>query len=318
MFIDRNGNVNKTAVIGVGGGLVLAAALVFGGSPVVKLDQTELGIDYSFGKMTTEKTADLRQPGLNFKIPFVQDIRRVKISQQQRNYEAVATYTKDNQKITASVSVFFRVPSDKMLDIYKNNPDWETKLETAIESSYKNALGKEEAQSVAQNREIIMSKVTSETKKEVAELLGIEVTQVLLPNYDFNKEFDIAVADAANAKAELSKKQTMLEQQKVDAMTAVAKANGERDSAKARAEGEAFAIEATVSAQAKGALLLKEAEAKGFEAIVNAIGRENMDAYLKTSKWKGEGSLVPMVSGSGTSTIVDARQAAIPALGGPK
>jgi regulator of protease activity HflC (stomatin/prohibitin superfamily) len=308
--------VNKKAVAGVGVGAALAASLVFGGSPVVQIDQTQVGIDYSLGRMTTQDVSQLRQPGLNFKLPFVQEIRKVTVSQQQRGYKEVATYTKDNQKITASLSVFFRVPVSQMIEIYKNNPDWELKLETAIENSYKNALGKEEAQFVAQNREEIMRKVTEETRSEVGRLLGIEITQVLMPNYDFNKEFETAVADAANAKAELSKKQTQLEQERIDAQKAVVRAQGERDSAKAKAEGDAYAIEANARAQAQGTLLQKEAEAKGYQAIVDAIGKENMDTYLRTNKWNGTGGLVPLVNGGGNSTILDARQPSqpVPAL----
>jgi membrane protease subunit HflC len=312
LFRDRNGNLNTKTVVGVFGVAALGVASLMGGSPIVQIDQSQVGIDYSLGRMTTENVAQLRQPGLNFKLPFVQDIRKVNITQQQRDYTGVATYTKDNQKITANLSVFFRVPTGKIVEIYKNNPDWESKLEAAIENSYKNALGKEEAQFVAQNREEIMKKVTTETQTEVNRLLGIEITQVLMPNYDFNKEFDVAVADAANAKAELSKKQTLLEQQRVDAQTAVAKAQGEPDSAKAKAEGDAYAIEATAKAQANGIRLQKEAEAAGFKAIVDAVGKENIDTYLKTNKWKGEGTLVPMVSGQGVSPIVDLRAA--PAL----
>ena len=258
------------------------------------LDETERGLDYQFGKMATVDASQLRSQGLSFKLPWT-SVTKVGVDLQHRDYENVVTYTKDNQVITAKLAVMFKIPQDHIVNIYKNNPDWESKLERTILDATKAALGKQEAQNVSQNREAIMKEVTQEAKDKVGALLGLEIVAVQLPNYDFDDEFEKAVSSAANAKAELNRKQTELEQQKVEAQKTIVNADAASTAAKKTADGASYATQINA-----------EAQAKGFERISNAIGREHMNTYLLTQKWNGS---VPTVSG-GSGTILDMRQIA--------
>ena len=286
-----------TAVAGLG---------IAGGSFTI-LDETERGIDYRLGKMVTQDISELRPQGFSLKTPFLTSVKKVDISLQQRNYTEVETYTKDNQVITANLSVFFTIPSEKIVSIYKNNPDWEQKLEITVLDAAKSALGKQEAQNVAQNREEIMKTVTEDTRRQVSALLGIQVSEVKLPEFVFDADFEKSVADAARAKADLNRKQTELEQQRVEKDKTVVDAEARNEAAKLDADAEAYRLQKEKEGEAKGKLALAEAEAKGFQQIVGAIGQENIDTYLKTSKWNGD---VPQVSGSEGGTIVDLRASA--------
>jgi regulator of protease activity HflC (stomatin/prohibitin superfamily) len=278
---------------------------------VVTIDQTERGLDYKFREMMTQDAGQLRQPGLSFKLPFVSSVKPINIALQQRDYENVMTYTKDNQVIDARLSVMFRIPEGKIIEIYSNNPDWESKLEKAVLDSAKSAFGRQEAQNVAQNREKIMEEVTQETAAKVRDLLGLEVQSVLMPNFDFDDAFEHAVSQAANAKAELNRKQTELEQQKVEKEKTIVNAEASAEAQKKAADAEAYQISMKAKADADGLLLRKEAEAAGFQKVVNAIGKDNIDVYLITGTWDGKGNIVPTVNGSGGGgTIVDLRQIA--------
>lgn len=283
-----------------------AAALVVGAGSFTILDETERGIDYRLGKMVTQDVGELRPQGFSLKTPFLTSVKKVNVSLQQRDYKEVETYTKDNQVINANLSVFFTIPSEKIVAIYKNNPDWEQKLETTVLDAAKSALGKQEAQNVAQNREEIMKTVTDDTRRQVSALLGIQVQEVKLPNFTFDDAFEKAVASAANAKAVLNQKQTELDQQRVEKDKTIVDAEAKNEAAKLAADAEAYRLQKEKEAEARGKLALAEAEAKGFNQIVQAIGRENIDTYLKTSKWDGA---EPQVLGGG-STIVDVRGAA--------
>jgi len=298
-----------------------AAALVTGAGSFTILDETERGIDYRLGKMVTENAGELRQPGFSLKTPFFTSVKKVDVALQSRDYENVETYTKDNQVITAKLSVMFRIPQDKLVEIYKNNPDWEAKLERTVFDAAKSALGKQEAQNVAQNREEIMKGVTDDTNRQVKTLLGLEIVAVKLPDFSFDDDFEKSVASAARSKADLNRKETELEQQRVEKQKTIVDAEAKNESAKLAADAEAYRLQKEKEAEAKGKLALAEAEAKGFNQIVQAIGRENIDTYLKTSKWDGA---EPQVLGGG-STIVDVRgaaaatkRAAAPAPAAPK
>lgn len=283
------------------------AGLGLAGGSFTILDETERGIDYRLGKMVTSDVSELRPQGFSLKTPFLTSVKKVDISLQQRNYSQVETYTKDNQVITANLSVFFTIPTERIVAIYKNNPDWEQKLETTVLDAAKSALGKQEAQNVAQNREEIMKTVTEDTRRQVSALLGIQVSEVKLPEFVFDSDFEKSVADAARAKADLNRKQTELEQQRVEKDKTVVNAEARNEAAKLDADAEAYRLQKEKEGEAIGKLALAEAEAKGFRQIVESIGRENMDTYLKTSRWNGE---VPQVSGSEGGTIIDLRTAA--------
>jgi len=291
-----------------------AAALVAGAGSFTILDETERGIDYNLGKMSTQSVEDLRQPGFSLKTPFFTSVKKVDISLQQRDYENIETYTKDNQVINAKLSVFFTLPTEKLVQIYKNSPDWEQKLETTVLDAAKSALGRQEAQNVALNREEIMKSVTEDTRRQVSQLLGIQVQEVKLPDFSFDEDFEASVATAARAKADLNRKETELEQQRVEKNKTIVDAEAKNEAAKLAADAEAYRLQKEREAEAKGKLAIATAEAEGFEKIVKSIGRENIDTYLQTSKWKGD---VPQVSGAAGGTIVDLRTVA-PAATAPK
>lgn len=284
---------HTTRKVGAIGAALLSLFTVFGSATV--MPETSRGVDYRFGKITTVDTAQLRKPGLNFKTPFVDSIIKIPIDLQHRDYENVDTYTKDNQIIHAKLAVMFKIPEGEILRVLRNNPDWESKLERAVLASFKDALGHEEAQNVAQNREKVMKAVSDETQLKVRELLGFEVTQVLMPNFDFDDDFEKAVSTAANAKADLNRKQTELEQEKVEAQKKIAQADGAAQSTRKTADANAYRIDVESKSQAEA-----------YNRISQAVGPGNMGTYLTTSKWNGT---VPSVSG-GSGTVVDMRQLA--------
>lgn len=261
----------------IGLGAAFAAVCTIPGAIVVT-DETERRATYTMGKLDTQDASDLRQPGPSMKIPFFQSTKALRVDQQDVTYNEVSTYTKDNQVITAKLTVIYRIPEDQIPNILRNNPDYMSKMEQTVLDAAKSALGQQEAQNVSQNREKIMLEVTQQTQRQVKSLLGIQVVAVKMPNFDFDKAFENAVSDASNAKAALNKKRTELEQANVDAE-------------KRRVEADAAAYETRIKA---------EEEAKGFEKIAAAVGRENMDTYLTTKVWNGQ---TPVVTGG--SSIVD-------------
>lgn len=313
MAYDRDDNpVQKILnVKTIGTALAGLAALVTVANTVVITGETERGVDYQFGKITSQE-GQLRQPGLSLKIPYMQSVQKMRVDQQKADFGNVQTYTRDNQVITASLSILFKTPEGSLLHILRNNPDYKDQMEKIVMDVVKSELGKQDAQNIASNREAIMKNVSIAVAKNVKDLLNIEVIDVQMPNFDFDESFENAVADAANAKAELSKKKTELEQQEVEKAKTIVNAEAAAAKKKLDADAAAYEKEVTYQADAKGRLALAQAEAKGFNEIASSIGRDNMDVYMQTKAWDGK---LPTVSG-GASTILDARTVA-PAIAGP-
>lgn len=296
---------NKKLLRQIFAGVAAVAILGTGFSSFTTLQQTERGLNYQFGKMETQDAAQLRGPGFSLKAPWT-SVTKVDIALQQVDLKDVETYTKDNQLIKASLSVFYKLPPSEIVNIYKSNPNYEDKMEKTVLDAAKSALGKVEAQNVAQNRDAIMKQVTLETAERVKDLLGIDVVAVKMPNFDFNDEFDKAVAQAANAKAVLNRKQTELQQQEVEKQKTIVNAQATAQATKLQADADAYQQEVKLEAQAKGKLAIQLAQAQGLEKVKNAVGEQNMSTYLVTQAWNGA---TPVVKGGG-GTILDMRQVA--------
>jgi membrane protease subunit HflC len=312
VFQNKEGLISIPKIVGTVA--ISLGALTTAWNSFVVIEQTERGIDYRMGKMTTENAAQLRQPGLSLKTPFLTSVTKVRVDLQDRVYPKQETFTKDNQTIHSDLAVTFRIPEGNLVSIFKNNPDFESKLENTVLNGTKALFGQQEAQNIAQNRGEIVKSITEETQKEVAQLLGIEVVKVQLPNFDFDKQFKKAVADAANAKAVLNQKQTELEQQKVERDKTGVNAEGAATKQRLEAEAAAYATKQAAdasayktttesTAQAEANLRLSAAEATGYKRISAAIGPGNVSTYIKTKQWDGAYPKV-MSSGGGSPIIV--------------
>ena len=292
MFNDKFNTNDKTEASNLKKYLKLGAysltGLIIAWNSFVTIDETQVGIDYTFGKLTTKSTEDLRTPGFNPKFPWT-TVKKVRVDLQHMDIKEMRTNTKDNQQITMDNTVFFKLAKNQVINIYRNNPDWDSKLESGVISSVKSALGQTEAEKVAFQRDKIMMDVTKETQHQIKQSLGIDVQQVLMPNYDFDKPYQNAVSGAAIQKAELVKKQTQLEQSSIDAKRTIVGAQAKADAERIAADAQAYVTTKT-----------KDAEAAGFSRVQSVIGMQNMATYLTTSRWNGVGPVAV-----GTANISD-------------
>lgn len=312
-FSDNDGNFSlsntfKVVATALTGITMLGAAL----GSFTMLDETERGIDYQFGEMMTKDASELRQQGFSLKAPWT-TVRKMDISLQQQNLEEVVTYTKDNQTITATLAVMFKLPVQDLIKINKENPDWEAKLETTVLDAAKSALGESDAAVIAQSREKIMANVTKETAEKVKTLLGIEIVDIKMPNFDFEEAFEKSVAKAADEKATLTGMNTQLEQERVTKEKAIVIAEGKAQAVKLAADADAYASKVKMENEATGKLALAKAQAEGFNKIVDAIGRDNIQTYLNSEAWKSGGAKMPetlVTGGNATALISPAVKAA--------
>ncbi|PZQ47874.1 MAG: hypothetical protein DI551_02615 [Micavibrio aeruginosavorus] len=265
----------------------LAGLSVIMGS-AYSVDETQRGLEYQMGKLVTTNQNDIVKPGLNFKIPFVQSVKKFPVSFQQMNLQDVQTYTKDNQVITANLSYLYRAPESSLIRLARENPDWEAKMQTAVIDSVKGALGQYDATAVALNRNAIMAAVTKQVSNKVRGLYGIEVRDVQMTNFDFSDAFEKGVERASQAKNDQIRKRTELENARIDAQKKVVDATATADASRLSTDAEAYKSRT-----------IKEAEADGFKVISAAIGQQNMKDYLYTQKWKGN---VPAVQGGNSIT----------------
>ena len=90
-------------------GVAVLGLMFFGGSYFV-VPQTDVAFVKRFGKVVSPQTGPL-QPGLHFKIPFIDESDRIRITTDTFELPEKKAFTKDTQEITLRVGVTYRVPT---------------------------------------------------------------------------------------------------------------------------------------------------------------------------------------------------------------
>lgn len=300
---DGHDRDNKPAVsvgkkLAIGASALVAAIFAVDGWTII--DQKERGLDYRMGKLTTQETKDIRQPGINFKLPIFQSIRKHTVTLQEITLPDESIYTKDSQEIKGTVSVQFTVPEEKLIHIAKTNPDYKAIMITNVKQALKDAFGKTEATNIASNRDEVMLRASENVKESVNESLGLQVARVQLPNFEFEDTFKKSIASAMGMKAEAEKAKLAVAKAESEANSAIQNARGIAESTKLQAEADFFKAQKT----ADGELYKLQKASEGQTRLSSAIGKENLASYWFNQTWNGE---LPKVSGGSSVTMMDAQ-----------
>jgi regulator of protease activity HflC (stomatin/prohibitin superfamily) len=228
---------------------------------------------------TWGKFSYVAEPGLNWKVPFVQsaypirtDIRTLTPNEQK----GVNTYTVDNQEVDIYFNLFYRVPPANVGFIYENAQDYRERLFNIAVDRLKSEMGKVNVAHVAEQRGIIRDKIKAVLLND-AKVLGVDVTDFQLTNIEYTKGFKTAVEQAVTARQMIETREREAAQEKQVAERNRIKAQGEADALLMRAQAEAKSIQ-----------LRGEAEAASIRAQAEAL-RQNtgLVELRKAEKWNG-------------------------------
>ena len=243
------------------------------------------------------------QPGLHFKLPIAQRIWRYPINIGQVTIERANTYTIDNQEIDATVTIFYRLPPDRLEFIYRNVPDYEQRVVAITIDRFKSELGKVNTSQVAQKRGEVRDRIKEVLTATVKDTIGVEIVDLQIPNIDYTQAFRAAVDQAAVAKTLVEKQ----EQQKLQAQIAAEQrrieAAGVANAAREEAGGQADAKLLQAKAEAEAIRLRGEAEAMAIKAQAGALRENpNLIELRKVERWNGS---VPQWNGTGPLPLLN-------------
>ncbi|PIR38742.1 MAG: HflC protein [Alphaproteobacteria bacterium CG11_big_fil_rev_8_21_14_0_20_39_49] len=219
------------------------------------VNQTEQVIVLQFGKPVEfsdggEKVSYINNPGLKFKIPFIQQV--VRFDKRVLYFEAADKEILDSENKTLTVSAFAKYKITDPLTFYEKVTDLRginSKLDKIFESSLRDAIGKAPLQTLlTDNRKGIMKEINdSVVEKSLA--FGIQVTDVRIVRADLPKENSDAIFQRMytdrNKEAREYRAQGQEEAQKIvskaEKLATIIIAEAERDSQIIRGEGDAKA-----------------------------------------------------------------------------
>lgn len=274
-----NNVTNIKKFIGLTGvGILTMMAFIAILSSTSTVDQSERGLIFFNGKLV--RVVD---PGLTFKTPFVETIKRMSMQQQTASMSDVQTYTKDQQKVLAHISVTFRLPHDpkELVDFYEtfnNEENFITKvLHRNITSQLQSAFGRYTASEIVRNREVFNTTFEQLLRERLVNV-PVEIVSIQVENIKFSREFEERIENRMRAEIEIETRKQNLETEKLNAEIARTKADGEADALLSKRKAEAEAIK-----------LMGEAEAEAIKAKTEALAKsQEIVGYITAEKWDGK------------------------------
>lgn len=271
-------------------GLALVGALFSACGSLRTVNSGERGVRVTLGKVSDEQPV---QPGLNFKLPLVQDIECYSIRTRKLAIETTA-FTKDVQSVQLKSALNYHLDPNAVVKIYKEYGHDIEKLVIipTVLDVIKNDLGRREAVKLVENRDDSSENIEATLKKELEKKYVI-VQDFRYEDIDFSDAFEKAIEKKVIAEQETLTQQHISEQEKKKKDQAITRAEAEAEHAKLMARAEAEAITARA-----------EAEANALRVKGQAL-RENPEVLQLQgiSRWNGE---LPRVIQSGNSgSIID-------------
>lgn len=238
------------------------------------------GVRMTFGQIDDKPVS----AGFNWKIPYVQSIKKVNNKQQDLSFDnQIWSETSERTAIYfEKVTVTYSINGEKSAWIYANVADYENSLvnEGLVASAIK-TTSKQFSSADATNRGLVEPKTQESLQKSIDEKYGedvIYIHKVTISNIDFDDSYNKAIAD--KMKTQLEYEQQQIENQK----------NIEK------AEADAQIKRTTAQAEADTKTIKAEAEAEANKKIEESLTEQILKNKLY-DKWDGE---LPKVSGSNT------------------
>jgi regulator of protease activity HflC (stomatin/prohibitin superfamily) len=268
--------------------IVLVVLVIFSGSPFYTVEQGQAGILLRFGKV-----AEIANPGLHFKLPFVDRVLLMSTRIEKRVYDKVQSYSRDVQEASVRLSVNYHVPFARIDEVYtRYGTNYaERVIDPVVPDRFKKVFGQYQAATVVSERVRLGQQIEQAIRESVPD--GIVIDSVQFENVDFSVAYIKAIEAAAGAEAAVRQSRNELERERVEAEKRVVQAQAQAAQIRERAQADAEAIR-----------LRGEAEARAIAAKAKAfIDNPGYSTLVAVERWNGvlpqtmlPGSALPFIS----------------------
>lgn len=248
--------------------------------PFVSIKSTDRGIVYQWWAVDR-----ILGEGLHFITPFMEDVKKVPITPTTIDIEipvwGQGSITKDNQTIGANITIFYKFPQDKLMNIAKEY--WFDVLKGKIEKdaieAFKQTIWQYTIFDVAQKQEEIRVAVAKSLITKIG-AYPVVIDDLKVSNYDWSEDFDAQIALTMKIAQETKQQEQQLKKVEVEAQQAVKRAEANKQTEALNAE----------------AMKLKGDGVKAYnEAITSNIKNMELEIKLKEleierlriEKWDG-------------------------------
>ncbi|MFW5704053.1 MAG: SPFH domain-containing protein [Patescibacteria group bacterium] len=278
---------------------VLAIITLFASVKIVR--QYEKGVVLQLGKFK-----EVVNPGLNFVIPYLEQIIHVDMREKVINVEPQKVITEDNVGVVVDAVVYYKVVDPVKAEFEVE--DFDRAATTLAQTNLRNLIGDKTLDETFVARDIINTNLR-EVLDEATNGWGVKVTRVEVQKIDPPPE--IVEAMSLQMKAEREKRAAILEAEGFK-QSQILKAEGDRNADILNAEGDAQAVILRANAEAEAIKKVAEAADKYFKEraeawrrleVSEAVLAENTKYVIPTSsdlinvlnlEGQGQSNVVPV------------------------
>jgi regulator of protease activity HflC (stomatin/prohibitin superfamily) len=207
------------------------------------VDQGERAVVLRLGR-----TVNVAEPGLHFKVPWIDSVRKITVQNQNKRYQNLEAYSRDQQPANLTVSVTY-VVSDPSA-IYEQYGDLEVAvlrlIDPRVTSGAKTIFGQYDAARAIQERAGLNIDVGNAITSAITG--PIEIISIQIENIDFSDAYEQSVEQRMLAQVEIQRREQNLRTTEVEAQIARTRAEGEANAIRLRGEAEGAAIKARAEA----------------------------------------------------------------------
>ena len=140
-------------------------------------------------------------PGINCRIPFIDNVLVIDIRERVREFKAERMLTKDNVPVTIDAILRYKIIEDRTNDAILNVENFNEMIQQVSQTTLRNNIGSSVFQDILSKREEINQHIRSIISNEASnwgiEVAGVEIRQVIIP-----KELEAAMSKQAQAERE--------------------------------------------------------------------------------------------------------------------
>lgn len=242
---------------------ILVAFIVFVlSSTLFTVKEYERAVKFKFGEFVGEEI----EPGLHWKLPFINTIRKFDVRIQTMDSDSEGYLTKNNQELIIDSFVKWRIRDVKkyIVSVSGRVDVAETRLAQQVNSSLRGEVGKRSiSEVVAGDRAVIMDVVQKAIDTE-SEKFGVEVIDVRLKRVDYSDQIRNSVF------RDMESERNVLVQQK--------ESTGQKIAEEIRAKADATSVVTVAEAEKQSNILRGEGEAEATRVYAEAYGK-NQEFY---------------------------------------
>lgn len=228
-YFDQDGDVKPLSITRDIALAIVTIILLFGAIGTVKTGFR--GVETRF----SATTGKIKDEGLFFKIPFVDDIIPVSVQTQKEEAKASAA-SKDLQLITSQVAVIYHVNPSNVAKVYQEmrNEYGPRVIQPAIQEAVKASTAKYTAEELVTMRDEVKMEIELALQDKLTDR-GIEIETVNVVDFDYSESFNAAIEAKVTAEQDALASKNKLDQVKYEAQQKIETAKGEAEAIRVKA-----------------------------------------------------------------------------------